>query len=109
MTKSEFDDIIRQLLQSGIQITLRWDNDRIIHDLNTGMKSHLYIAWDESVEAIRCWGRYDHEATVDSFNGLLWEVKNCMHGRDFADAAWIDLLVNNGILTRHVTTTVTYS
>lgn len=108
MTKIEFDAIIEQLLQDGIEITLRWDNGRIIYDLNTGMKSHLYIAWDSVEDAIRCWGRYGHESTVDSFQSLLWKVKGCMHGRDFANAAWIDLLVKHGILKATVTTTVTY-
>jgi hypothetical protein len=107
MTES-FDDIIKQLVVAGVQVTLRMHGGRMVYDLNTGMKSHLWVQYDDQLQVINCWGRYDHYAQVDSWSGLLTQVKRCMHGRDFANAAWLDLLVSEGMLTRTVTQVVSY-
>lgn len=108
MTRIEFDGIILRLVKAGIEITLRWDDNKMIYDLNTGMKSHLHIFWDQDSESIHCLGRYNHQATVDTWESLLRQVKYCMHGRDFANFNWIGLLIEAGILEEIVSTTVSY-
>ena len=108
MTKTEFDNLILRLVKARIDITLRWDDTKMIYDLNTGMKSHLYIAWCDEDQAIQCLARYDHEATVDTWESLLLQVKYCMHGRDFANLNWISLLLAEGVMKEVKTVTVQY-
>lgn len=113
MTKEEFDSIIAMLVvDHGIQITLRknfslsTENVRMIYDLNTGMKSHLHI-WYADGKAHYS-GRYDTQGTFEDWYELLWVVKGCMYGRNFGDCDWLNLLEQEGLLTKKVTTVVSY-
>lgn len=113
MTKEEFDSIIASLVvDHGIQITLRKsfslsaENVRMLYDLNTGMKSHLYI-WYTDGQAHYS-GRYDTQGTFDDWYELLCAVKGCMYGGNYGDSDWLILLEQEGLLTKKVTTVVSY-
>lgn len=110
MTKQEFDQIIFDLVAKGIEITMKMDKSNMVYDLNTNMKSHLYLHWDIDNNCCICWGRYGHEAIVYDYKNLLLEVKNCIKDRDFGNPNWLDLLVKEGVLeiVEKVTTTRTF-
>lgn len=106
MTYNDFQDVIERLVtEHNIQITLR-NNDGIVYDLNTGMKSHLHI-WYADGQAHYS-GRYDVEGIFYDFKDLLYAVKGCMYGRNFGDCDWLILLEQEGLLTKKVTTVVSY-
>ena len=106
MNKEEFDSIIEEVLQHGISVTLSIDElGTIWYDMNTQMKSGMSIALIEDV--CRYKERYG-EGTINDLEDLLRIVRYCMIGRDFANSNWIDWLVEKNLLTKVVTTTVTY-
>lgn len=106
-----FDEMIDKLLDNGIEITLKKQDGVVWYDLNTGMKSHLWIAkspdpgGDETAIAK---GRYGCKGSIDTWSDLLFEVKGCLHGRDFMHSAWKELLVKEDMLEVITTTTVRY-
>lgn len=106
-----FDEMIDKLLDNGIEITLKKENGVVWYDLNTGMKSHLWIAKSPNPggdETGITQGRYEHKGSFDTWYDLLWEVRGCMHGRDFMHSAWRDLLVKEGVLKVIASTAVRY-
>jgi hypothetical protein len=108
MTKEEFDSLIETLVNKDIEITMKLWEGKIVYDLNTAMKSHLLLRYDEADKECIYYGRYDATGSVSNYNNLLREVKGCLHGRDFGNQAWIDLLVEEGVLEVEVTTTRTF-
>lgn len=106
MTYNDFQDIIERLVtEHNIQITLR-NNDGIIYDLNTGMKSGLII-WYADGEAHYS-GRYDTQGTFYGWSDLLYAVNGCMYGGNYGDSMWLELLEQEGLLTKKITTVVIY-
>jgi hypothetical protein len=107
MTREEFDSIITRLVvDDGIEITIKNSPFGLVYDLNTGMKSHLHI-WYADGQAHYS-GRYDTQGTFDDWRELLYAVKGCMYGRNFGDSDWLILLEQEGLLTKKVTTVVSY-
>lgn len=102
------EEIIGKLLDNGIEITLKKENGVIKYDLNTGMKSTLIIS-EGSFGTIKCESRYDHSSYADDYRDILHEVKYCLHGRDFMNQHWEKLLLKEGLLTKTITTEVSYS
>jgi len=92
MKREEFDAIIDKLLDEGIQVTLSKVDDIRVYDLNTGMKSGLAIHF---VDDQAVWnGRYEASGNFESYDDLLYVVRDCRYGRPFADAAWERLFKN---------------
>jgi hypothetical protein len=107
MTKEEFDSIIvRLVVDHGIEITIKNSLFGLVFDLNTGMKSGL-IVWYANGEAHYA-GRYDTQGTFDDWYELLCAVKGCMYGGSYGDSNWLILLEQEGLLTKKVTTVVSY-
>jgi hypothetical protein len=105
MTKEEFIDMIQQIVHRGIDVTMKMSEGVLMYDLNTEMKSHLMLHYDTNKEQCDFYGRYGTEGTIEDYRGLLWEVKDCLHGQDFGNQAWLDLLVEEGVLEIITTTT----
>lgn len=112
------DQIIEYLVNKGIDITISKSKDYgIYYDLNTGMKSHAHMVFVGMDDCIKIYMRYGEQDSVDlidktldeAIEDLCYIVKGCLHGRDFMSSNWADLLVELGILTKHVETKVTYS
>jgi hypothetical protein len=100
-----FQKIISRLLDEKITITIFKEDGLIWYDLNTGMKSHLYIADDGE---FKYKGRYDKEGEFETFEDLLSIVSGCRYGRDFANEDWMNLLVKEELLEKVVETKITY-
>lgn len=110
-------NIISFILDKKIEISIKKDqeSEEIYFDLNTQAKSwlHLYPNNDNSF-TVR--GRYGYETTIsynnseeDDFNRvfkeLCYEIKHCLHGRDFMNTDWIETLVEQNVLTRTIQVT----
>jgi hypothetical protein len=101
-----FDQIIDRLLDEGIEIKLLKGDGRRWYDLDTGMKSGLWIA--QGADGAHLYrGRYKSGEFSDYF-GLLVQAKQCRCGNDYANPKWIELLVSEGLLTKVTKTTTTY-
>lgn len=91
MTNVEFENLLDELLDHGIEITLKRVDGRRWYDLNSGMKSEIEVALIDG-EAV--WkGRYDMRGTFDDLDDLRWIGQNrLMCGRDYASAGWRDFM-----------------
>lgn len=94
MNKQEFNQIIGQVLATGIEITMAMDEETKIiwYNMNTRMKSDLEIAYVGEKCIFK--GRYNHTGIIDSYQELLDEVSNCQYGRDFGDEKWFKVIEN---------------
>jgi 3-isopropylmalate dehydratase small subunit len=108
MIKEEFDSLIENIVKKDIEVTVKLWNKDVVYDLNTEMKSHLYLRYDAVDKQCIYYGRYDDTGLISDYNNLLRQVKKCLHGRDFGNQAWIDLLVDERVLEVEVTTTRTF-
>lgn len=104
----QVNEIIRALVENGIKgVTVNLDKDGILYyDLNTQAKSHLYLREDFVLK-----GRYAYESKLNPeqdmdeiLRDLFWEFRECMHGRDFYSADWMELGVKLGCVEKKVTT-----
>ena len=104
-------EIIEKLVKNGIQVTTTYNEvkDCVIYDLNTGMKSHCHLRWDNEKNSIVADMRYDKSEYIDTYSDVLWAVKSCLQGRDYMGSAWESLLLKEGLLTKTVVQSVTYS
>lgn len=106
-----FEEIIDKLLDNGIEITVKKEDGIVWYDLNTQMKSELLIAKspNKSEEVAITKGRYGPEGPVYSWDGLMSEVKSCLHGRSYMASSWEELLTKEGFLVVETTTVKSYS
>lgn len=106
-----FEEIIDKLLDNGIEITLKKQDGVVWYDLNTGMKSHLWITKDEDYADgpfAKYQARYDESGTIRGWSDLMWVAKQCKYGYDFINTSWCELLVKEGMLQVITKTTVSY-
>jgi hypothetical protein len=106
-----FEEMIDKMLDNGIEITLKKENGVVWYDLNTGAKSHLWVAKSPNPggdETAISQGRYGHKGSINTWSDLMWEVKDCLCGRDYMATNWEGLLAKEGILKVHTKTTTTY-
>lgn len=90
MTPQEFDDMLLEVVKSGVGVTMSYNEGTLWYNMNTGMKSDLYIALIENVCVAV--DRYDHKATIESLEDLVDEVRCCDYGRGFFNEEWKALL-----------------
>jgi hypothetical protein len=91
MTKQEFQQMLVDLMNQGLRIDMFIEQDTLWFDLNTGMKSHLHITYDEADQIAKFRGRYDKQGVITDLDDLLMEVRGCDYGRGFASAQWFDI------------------
>lgn len=114
MKYESFQGMIESLVKENIEITIKYDEEnlQVYYDLNTGMKSHLHVWYNQSNASCVYHGRYATGLVAD-YEHLLWCVKSCLSGRDFMNSYWCELLQKHNMLkvkTETITTTtVSYS
>lgn len=114
------DKIIEYFVEKGIEITIGKHKDYgIYYDLNTQMKSHAHMVFKEN--CVHIYKRYGDFSTIvtkiddtecyfdNVVDEICWEVKDCLHGRDFMNCAWEKVLVDGGYLKKHIETKASYS
>lgn len=91
MTNQEFEKLIDDLLDAGLEITLekREDGHRW-YNLNTMMKSHLEITL---IDGECVWqGRYGETGTIYDISDVRRIGRYCMCERDYASGAWHEFM-----------------
>ncbi len=88
-------NILEKLLDEGIDINLSKTDGTTWYNLNTGMKSDLYIAEVDNQFVYKA--RYGVEGNFEDYHDLLYIAKSCLHGRDFADYNWLKLFKKESI------------
>lgn len=102
------DEVVEKCLNAGIELTLKRKGGKTLVDLDVRAKSGLEIKPNED-GSLTCYGRYQHEVTVEDWDGLLFEVKGCMNSDGYINEQWAEILVESDWLTKTVETKVTYS
>lgn len=95
-------ELIKELMDKGISISLLLDKGGdILFDINTGAKSHLHLKYNEDSDSFIGYRRYGDVVTdIHSVDDLIWEVHDCMLGRDSVNQAWMNLMVEKGIFKK---------
>lgn len=101
----DFVDIIDRLLNEGIEITLKKIDGNVWYDLNTGMKSHLWIAPATNGE-FKFSTRYSEGVEELDINQLLHLARHCLHGRDYMNGNWQRLLEKEGLIETETVTRI---
>lgn len=96
MTSTEFQNILVGFMRQGLQIEMYMRGDTVWFDLSTGMKSELHIAYNEEQQAINYKGRYGLTGTANTEEQLLDVVRDCEHGRGFANSVWYTIIPDLG-------------
>ena len=92
MTKTEFQEMLVNLMRKGLHIHMFMEKDVLWFDLNTGMKSHLHIKFNEQTNTADYRARYDETGVITDWDDLMIVVRSCDHGRGFANSVWLDIL-----------------
>lgn len=86
---------LENLINAGGEISIKKDFlGDVFLDLNTGMKSHMYLYYEDGEWIARM--RYDYSEPVQSWEEILDLAKECLHGRKYMHAAWKILLTQDG-------------
>ena len=108
MNKDEFEAMLDKVLSKIGILEVSIDKEGVRwYDVNTGMKSGLSISWSNG----NCWyeARYDKKGIIEDINDLLYAVKDCRCGRDYANHSWLDWFVDEGLMHKTVNTSTTVS
>ena len=100
--------LIHELVDEGIEVTLRKDSRGFHADLNSGTKSGMYLFGDPDGGLVVCCGRYDENDVVNDLKDLAWIFVERYRDRDYGSQAWLDLAVRRGVMQRKVHEVVTY-
>jgi len=74
----------------GVPITISKDyKGEWYLDFNTGMKSELHLYYINGKYIAKC--RYDKEYVIEDFHDFHHCLCECMAGRTFMNAAWVDI------------------
>ncbi len=87
--------LLYQLIDRGIEPIMRKDKEtgEIYYDLQSGMKSHMYLYLDPTGgynHKIKL--RYNEEKLVEDLWDVLHVARYAMHGRDYASYLWHDFM-----------------
>lgn len=88
--------LIELMLKEGLtfSITEGADAQGIYLDLNTEMKSHAHLYYEDNKYILRM--RYGNERVVETLGDVSYWIRNCMQGRCFMNGAWASVLDNKG-------------
>lgn len=86
--------LIEIMLKEGLTFSISQNTCGVYLDLNTGMKSHAHLYYEEDKYILRM--RYENEATVETLGDIAYWIRDCMQGRDFMNGAWASVVDNKG-------------
>lgn len=91
--------IVKELVMNGIHVTIIKDKNKeegFYYDLNLLAKSHMYLYKKD--EKIYIDMRYDETYQVENIDDVCYYALRGMHGRDYINLSWYELLVGKGLL-----------
>lgn len=92
MTNFEFQELLVALMRKGLHIDMFMEKGVLWFNLNTGMKSHLHVKYNEDLQRAEYRARYDTRGVITDWDDLMIVVRECDHGRGFANSTWFDIL-----------------
>ena len=101
----DFNALIYKMMEKDVNVSLLLIGDDIWYDLNTGMKSILYITPHED-NTIRYADRYNSGVVGTTWPAILMLAKQCLYGRDYMHSAWQAILIEEGLIKLETTTKV---
>jgi hypothetical protein len=92
MTKTEFYNVLEEVMALGVDITLSANATEIWANLNTEMKSDCTLVFKDNV--VYANKRYGSQLYVDNITlaDIIEEVRDCVWGRDFGNATWFKII-----------------
>lgn len=93
MTNFEFQEMLVALMRKGLHIDMFMEDGVLWFNLNTGMKSHLHIKYNEDLQIAEYRARYDETGIIAGWDDLIIVVRGCDYGRGFANYIWYDILI----------------
>lgn len=96
MTSNDFQQMLVDLMRQGLYIEMFMVDGVLWFNMNTGMKSHLHLTYNEKEGFAEYRGRYDATGVITSMDDLESVVRGCNYGRGFCNSAWYVIL--KGIL-----------
>jgi len=85
--------LVQFLLEHGVQLSIEKTEVGIVLDVHTGMKSHLHLSYN-ALTGYTAYMRYNESLQVETIQDVIYAVKKCRHGRDYASFAW-EYLINH--------------
>lgn len=87
--------LLEQMIDRGIEPIIKKDKEtgEIYYDLQSGMKSDMYLYLDPTggyTHKIKL--RYNEEKLVEDLWDVLHVARHAMHGRDYASYLWHDFM-----------------
>ena len=84
--------LIELMLKEGLIFSISQNTDGIYLDLNTGMKSHAYLYYEDTGYILRM--RYGAKCVVETLGDIAYWIRDCMQGRDFMNGARASVVAN---------------
>lgn len=79
--------LITHMLKQGLIFSIGSDEfDRVYLDLNTAMKSHAWMYYENEEYVIRM--RYGESMIVKTMGDVASCIQSCTHNREFMNGAW---------------------
>lgn len=104
----ETPPLILKILKREIDVTLEYYGGAVLYNINTQAKSELRLELlpDGSYLGHCRYGKIIRD--IKDLRDVVNAVRDCMHGRDYVSQAWLDVMVEFGIVRRIEKTVVTY-
>lgn len=80
-----------ELTQAEVHIC--WDDGVPYLDMQTGMKSHMYLYWKDGQYFTK--QRYDEKNFIQTFHDFAYALRSCDHGRCLMDGQWVEIFNNS--------------
>lgn len=95
-TIENFNKLLEKIVRAGVDVEMTMLNDRIVYNLNTDMKSHLFVWFNVDESRAEYSSRYD-DGYIDNEGDLLSIVDSCQAGRDYGNPRWFEILYKNSL------------
>jgi len=91
-------NLCKYLISQGLELSFSRDAEqRVYLNLNTGMKSHCWLYFEDGSYVCRM--RYDEVQEVKTLSDILYCIKNCKHRKDFMHSVWADIIEDDFYFT----------
>jgi len=87
-------NLIEIMLKEGLTFSISQSELGVYLDLNTGMKSHAHLYYENSKYVLHM--RYASSPKVETLYDLGYWICSCLCGRDFMNSAWASVVDNKG-------------
>jgi len=84
------NNLIGLMLKEGLIFSIAQNARGTYLDLNTSMKSHAYLYYENDKYILRM--RYENEAVVETLEDIAYWIKHCLQGREYMNGSWMSIV-----------------